>query len=368
MTANRPAVFTAAALALAAAAAAPAGTETITLTRDVPDLDRWNYAFNAEPGVRDVGSTFGAVLIEGFDDHDAQFLVGFDTDAAPSRGGPAGIVPAGLGESRYEIVSATLTLTIGDAGLAEFDGDYDPWTTYLTPDDPDFTPDADDPGDFRRPVMLFGTGYRNGYGLEEGETFFTESEFFGAAGFPVQSVRSAFATDNAGGVRRDVSNNVKERFEIFPFAIGQASTPSGDPLAEGDVLSVEDNVTFEIDLSNPDAVDYLRWSLDRGYLSFSATALHVAFGGPKGGEGVSYPVFFTKEDALAPALGQAPRLELVVNILPEIPADLNGDGVVGTGDLGILLAAWGSTNADADLDGSGTVGTGDLGILLAAWG
>jgi len=50
------------------------------------------------------------------------------------------------------------------------------------------------------------------------------------------------------------------------------------------------------------------------------------------------------------------------------PADLDGNGSVGSGDLGILLAAWGSMGGAADLDGSGTVGSGDLGILLAAWG
>ena len=50
------------------------------------------------------------------------------------------------------------------------------------------------------------------------------------------------------------------------------------------------------------------------------------------------------------------------------PADLDGDGAVGSGDLGILLAAWGGGDAAADLDGDGVVGSGDLGILLAAWG
>ena len=48
------------------------------------------------------------------------------------------------------------------------------------------------------------------------------------------------------------------------------------------------------------------------------------------------------------------------------PADLDGDGSVGSADLGILLAAWGS--GGVDLDGDGAAGSGDLGILLAAWG
>ncbi len=50
------------------------------------------------------------------------------------------------------------------------------------------------------------------------------------------------------------------------------------------------------------------------------------------------------------------------------PADLNGDGGVGAGDLAVLLADWGMAGSPADLDGDGTVGAGDLAILLASWG
>jgi hypothetical protein len=49
------------------------------------------------------------------------------------------------------------------------------------------------------------------------------------------------------------------------------------------------------------------------------------------------------------------------------PADLDGDGAVGTSDLLLLLAAWGDAGP-GDLDGDGLVGTGDLLQLLAAWG
>jgi len=61
-------------------------------------------------------------------------------------------------------------------------------------------------------------------------------------------------------------------------------------------------------------------------------------------------------------------LELPAPAAPECPADLDGDGAVGSGDLGVLLAAWGASGAASDLDGSGAVGSGDLGVLLAAWG
>ena len=54
--------------------------------------------------------------------------------------------------------------------------------------------------------------------------------------------------------------------------------------------------------------------------------------------------------------------------------DVDGDGDTDHGDLGALLAAWGSQpgdpnwNPNADLDGDGQVGHGDLGVLLGDWG
>ena len=48
-------------------------------------------------------------------------------------------------------------------------------------------------------------------------------------------------------------------------------------------------------------------------------------------------------------------------------SDINVDGRVDGGDLGLLLAAWGTANASADIDQSGTVDGADLGVLLSAW-
>ncbi len=57
---------------------------------------------------------------------------------------------------------------------------------------------------------------------------------------------------------------------------------------------------------------------------------------------------------------------------PNAPGDLNGDGIVGTTDLLLLLGAWGPCgdcgDCAADLDGDCNVGTGDLIILLGNWG
>ena len=50
------------------------------------------------------------------------------------------------------------------------------------------------------------------------------------------------------------------------------------------------------------------------------------------------------------------------------PADLDGDGLVGTKDLIAVLAAWGNKGGPEDLDGSGIVDIGDILAVLAAWG
>ena len=50
------------------------------------------------------------------------------------------------------------------------------------------------------------------------------------------------------------------------------------------------------------------------------------------------------------------------------PADLNGDGNVDSGDLGLLIAAWNTDDAVADINGDGNVDSGDLGLLISEWG
>ncbi len=51
------------------------------------------------------------------------------------------------------------------------------------------------------------------------------------------------------------------------------------------------------------------------------------------------------------------------------PWDLDGSGAVGTADLLVLLAAWGTPAiGPPDLDADGVVATGDLLALLSNWG
>lgn len=60
----------------------------------------------------------------------------------------------------------------------------------------------------------------------------------------------------------------------------------------------------------------------------------------------------------------------IIPAVKDCPWDMDGTGSVGTGDLLILLAAWGPvpTPDPPDLDGDAFVNTVDLLILLANWG
>ncbi len=62
------------------------------------------------------------------------------------------------------------------------------------------------------------------------------------------------------------------------------------------------------------------------------------------------------------------RAAEVVGAAARVPGDVDGDGVVGPGDLFLLLANWGATNSPADADGDGAVGPSDLFLLLGNWG
>jgi len=57
-------------------------------------------------------------------------------------------------------------------------------------------------------------------------------------------------------------------------------------------------------------------------------------------------------------------------IIDDMPADLDGDGTVGVGDLLMLLSAWGACDGScpADVNNSGVVDINDLLTLLSSWG
>lgn len=284
---------------LVVAGAAAAGP--IEAEFPLPHLDRWMYPFGATPGVETQASVFGAVGLAGFDDRDAQFLVGFDT---------SGAVPTGLGSGQYRLVGATLTVRVAREDAFAYDPTHDTLETYLDPADPDHQPD----GDAGRPVELFCAGYRGGFDALS----YTETSPFGGAATvpPAEGARFVFAADYDAGEATDLSNNVRQRIEAAPIAVGAI-----DGLAPGAPVGVETEMVFEIDPCAASADGYFADALDLGRLNLVVSSLHfVEFGS------TDNPTFFTKEHPL----GGDPfyfAASLTLTVMLTDDADLNGDGV-----------------------------------------
>jgi len=257
------------------------------VTLNTPDLDRWMYPFNGTPGSRSSGSTFGAPGSPGFDERDAQFLIGFNT---------SGHIAAGQGAANYQIHSATLTLR-HSGGDFTYDPTQDSYTTYQS---------GGVDGDAGRPMELFGAGYRNGF---TAQTFAENSSF--TVGPPGAGVRNVFALGfDGGGNPVDVSNsldfgnNGASGFDPVLFGLG---TVVG--LNPGDTVTAGQDVVFELNLASSHVREFLQQQLDDGWVGLVATSFHAA---SQGGPAV-YPSYDTKENLV----GQAGRLSLDVTVIPE---------------------------------------------------
>lgn len=324
---------------------APALAQVIVVDRSEPDLDRWNYPFNTTPGTRETAPSFGAINTPGFDDRDSQFLIGFDLSSE---------VPTGQPLANYRVLSATVTATVSNDMDFQYDPTPDSWVNFVDSGDPDYVPDAD----AGQAVTIWGTGYRNGFDMLS----YTETSVFGgvAAVPPAQGARNAFAAEfDSAGVATDVSNNLKERFDPTPLGIGVA------PLAAGADVPVDTVFTFELDLCGEGTLAFLRESLQAGQLNLSISSLQLASGDPGGGGGVIYPVWYTRENAIALLLGYAPTLHLEVRV--GNPADLNGDGTLNLDDLDTFVSAFLIGDLTADLDGNCVLNLDDLDAFVSAF-
>lgn len=103
-----------------------------------------------------------------------------------------------------------------------------------------------------------------------------------------------------------------------------------------------------------------RFEYDISAIADNQPTVYIRWGiGPTDGS-VSYPGWNIDDVEI---LGVLP---LTAN-----PADLDGDGIVGAGDLALMLGNWGpceSMPCIGDLDGDGAVGATDLALLLGSWG
>lgn len=317
-----------------------------------PSLDRWMYAFNPTPGTRPEAAVFGAILVAGFDDRDAEMLVAFDTTS---------LVPAGRGADGYTINSLKLRLRVSQGGRFQYDPTFDAVeTSYLTTD-AQYVADAD----VGKPIEVWPVGYRNGF---TAFTFLENSPFspFGFGG-PWQNVRNVYpiAFDSTG-TAFDVSNQVKNRQAARGLGIGLATSPV---LNAGDLVPADAEFTFEISNGggNPAGVAYLQESLNQGRLVLSVSSLHAASGGPGGGTSNAYPVFYTKENPVAPVLGYAGQLDIDANVRRTSDIDGSG-GTPDTADIAAFFELWLAGDPAADFDDSeGTPDTNDIETFFSLW-
>ncbi|MHC5023689.1 MAG: hypothetical protein ACYTGG_07235 [Planctomycetota bacterium] len=335
-------------IACSVVVARPAAAAEVQLSYDQPTLDRWMYVFNATAGFRTTAAVFGSVEIsefDEFDDRDGQVLLGYDTTL---------FVPPDLPRGQYDVLAATVTVMVESVDTFVYDPTYDSYRSLLDPDDPDYLPDSD----AGRPVIISGAGYRNQFEDEP----FPENGPFDNVPDPARRTRNVYPiTFDAFGDPVDISNNVFDRFEAQPWAVGQIPG-----LVAGSVVANRTEMELTIDVSDPLVQCYLRSALQAGRLDLVVSSLH--FADPFGG--TTYPVFYTRENLAVPTTASAARLEVTV-VVPDGPVttgDVNADGVVDIVDLLALLSAWGACDCcPEDLNEDGVVDIVDLLALLANW-
>lgn len=319
-------------------------TQLIDIEYSAPTLDRWNYPFNGSPGSRLSASTFGAVELEGFDDHDAQLVLGFST---------INDILAGLDPSTYRILEATVTITNTNAEEFHYDPTYDLQDTYMFLDE---SLDLD----VGRPIHLWALGYRNGFDQASWNEF---TAFGGVPEVePAQGSRNAFAADFPDGINaRDISNNLKQEFDPTPMAIGQT-----DQVIPGENVPADTTFSFNANMCDPATQAYLADGLAFGEVRFAITSLNTANGGDGGGTGdVLYPFWYTRENPIALFFGLTPTLHLRVRI--GSAGDYNADGSFNFFDVSAFLTDFNSGSLDADLSGDCNLNFFDVSAFLSAF-
>lgn len=341
-----------------AATAMVAGTtataQNFDFTYSGASLDRWWYPFNSQVGVEASAPVFGAILQTGFDDRDGQFVLAFDT---------AGQIPSGNDPSSYAIDRMRLTVYVSVNYQFNYDPTWDSVTTLYADGDPEQTSDAD----IGKPVEMFAAGYRNGI------TALTLTETTPHSNLPpfppMSGVRSVYPTilDAQGNATVDISQQVREKFEAMPLAIGMDIRENG--LSAGADVPEGTPLSFDVDFGMPGAREHFQRALSQGRIVLVVTSLAPASGGPGGGTGTPrYPAFYTKENALVPFLGYRTTLEIGFGgACPPCAADFDNNGGVDGGDLAEFVAAYEAGSACADVDQNGGVDGGDLGAFFIAF-
>lgn len=337
------------------------------------DLDKWVYPFNGTPGTRVSASTFtslGQEEISGFtfDQRDGQFLVGFATTSG---------FPAGRAACRYLVDSVVVRAVIEADQTFGYDPTYDDFCTYITDTlDPDFCGGDSDAGTgsiaTARPLELFGVAYRGGFGAVAGDGLvaYTETTAFGAViqkeqryAYPIDG--NMYPSIGNEPMTDDVSNNIRDRFDPSPWAIGLA-----DGVGAGQPVPADTEIQFTLDPARLEAgekmYEYVRQGLRDGRLNFLITSLQPAATSSGGGPGTGeFASFFTREETI---FGIPASIEVLGSLTCD--GDANQDGVVDVNDISFVLFRLGAAPSEVcgcvegDANGDEIVDVNDISYVL----
>ncbi len=268
------------ALLLGASGLMAGGTGPFFAHSPVTAADLWMYPHAGSPGTNPSASVFTALpeLDPSFDDRFSQFVIKFNTEAAG--------IQKNLGAANYDLSSVRLTCVVSEEESFYYDPTPDPLAGFGTGAD-------SDPG---RPIEVHGTGFKSP---------FTESTFLENSPYGVtdRGGRNAYALGyTPEGTARDVSNNFSNNFDAIPWATAKVLVPveggeEGEPqqwaeLTPGELVPIYAHVVFDLNLSAPGVANYVRTSLNRGFIWLTVSALY----GTEQMASSGYPSFFTKED------------------------------------------------------------------------
>jgi len=265
-------------LLLGASGLMAGGTGPFSGHAPVPASDQWMYTNAYSPGGSEYAPVFTSLpdALPGDDNRMSQFVIKFNTVAAG--------IPLGLGASNYDPSKVVLTCVVVSGDSFVYDPTLDALNTHGAsgPADPD-------PG---RAIEVHGTGFRAPF---TAASFLETSPYGSAAG-----VRNAYALGyTPEGVARDVSNNFTGGFDSIPWAtakiyvnVGTRLEPQWEEMTPGELVPRYARVVFELNLASPGVADYVRTSLNQGFMWLTVSSLYGTTREASSG----YPSFFTKED------------------------------------------------------------------------
>lgn len=332
-----------AALSVSAVVSAAAGG-IVEVSMPSPTFDRWMYPFNsASPQGSELEATvfspIGAPTESSFDNRDGQMILGFNTGNLVVTGEPL---------EHYRVLSARITIVASRQNAFIYDPTVDP-IEALIPGSGVPDPDAG------QPVELFMCGYRGGWALTGPTAFIESTPFHNGAPFPfpARGIRNAFAAEyNGSGELIDNSNNRDEGRLADSLAVGQI-----DGLAPGTPVPTGSEMHFDVDVTDPGAIRYLRTSLAAGQLNLVVSSLAITEQ-----QSSNVPAFYCKESPAA--VGGVPA-SLVLRVCVGAPADWDCSGSVEVPDIFSFLSDWFAGRGDFNTDGVNDVP--DIFTFLAAW-